>query len=204
MKKIGIGLILFSLILLSGKGVQALIIPQMTMEEMVARANTIVIGTGEHFHFHPDPEGKALYAFIRFRVKEYLKNDLGEEEIVIMQIAQEKGEDGSYDSGPFALKMDEEVVLFLTEEDNEGFRHVFGLSQGKFSVVEGRRGEKNLVQEMKGIRLFNKETGEISEAKDKIRIKMTYDEFRNFVRRTVSTIEARKKALAAIPPNTSY
>src|SRR3989338_1792756 len=78
-----------------GTPVWALLLPQMTMEELVIHANTVVAGKCLSFHYHPAPDGKTLYAIIRFRVREYLKNDLGEKELTLMQIAREPGLDGT-------------------------------------------------------------------------------------------------------------
>jgi len=135
-------------------------------------------------------------------VDEYLKNNLGEDEIIIMQVAQERGPDGQYAPGPFALEMDKEVILFLTEEDTQGFRHVFGLSQGKYSVIQDRHGEKRLIQDMQGVRLYNKETGKISKTMNEtIRVKLTYEEFKVLVRQIASTIGARKQRFSTLEPN---
>lgn len=202
MKKIVIALLTLSIILIHAKGVQALILPLLTMEEMVFRADAIVTGKGQHFHIHPDQGGDILYAFITFQVDEYLKNNLGKDEIVIMQIAQERGPDGEFVTGSLALKMDEEVVLFLTEEDNQGFRHVFGLSQGKYSVVQDRSGIKRVSQDLKGVQFFNKETGKISKA-EPIQVKLKYEEFKTLVRDIVSKIEAKKENFFVEPPNRS-
>ena len=197
MKKIMIALAVLSFIFLNAKGVQALILPQMTMEEMIQRADAIVTGKGDHFHIHPDVEGKVLYAIITFKVDEYLKNDLRKDEVIIMQVAQEKDGEGKFISGPLALKMDEEVVLFLTEEDNQGFRHVLGLSQGKYTVVQNRSGEKRLIQDLKDVRFFNKETGVISDPKQ-IQVKLTYEEFKAIVQQTASRIKAKKEMFATL------
>lgn len=189
-------------IFLSVTGVQALILPQLSMEEMVTIADTIVMGKSEGFHFHSTPEGDVLYAVIHFKVSEYLKNDLGEDEIIIMQIAQERGPDGSFMAGPLAFKVDEEVLLFLTEEDSGGFRHVLGLSQGKYAVTQDREGRKFLVQEMKDIRLYDKVTKKISREKD-IRVKLRYEEFKALVYEVISKIEARKEVVVAVRPTHS-
>jgi len=193
----------FSFILFHANGVQALILPRLTMEEMVLRADAIVTGRSERFHIHPDREGNVLYAIVTFKVEEYLKNDLEKDEIVIMQIAQERGPDGKFSAGPLALKIDEEVILFLTEEDNQGFRHVLGLSKGKYTVIQNRPGEKRLVQDLKGVRLFDKETGEIRDAKN-IQVKLTYEEFKALVRRIASRIEAKRETFAVLRPNNSF
>ena len=203
MRKIIFGLILFFLISANAERVQALILPYLTMEEMITRADTIVTGRSERFHLHPGAEGKALHAIITFKVEEYLKNDLGEDEIIIMQVAQERGADGKFVAGPFALKMDEEVILFLTEEDPQGFRHVFGLSQGKLAVTKDWLGREGLLQEMKGVKLFNKETGEIRDAKT-IRIKLSFEEFKILVYQITARIKAEKATFAASRPNTYF
>ena len=202
MKRVIIALMSLSFIFINAKGVQALILPKLTMEEMVLRADTIVVGRGERCHIHPDYEGNVLYAFVSFKVDEYLKNNLGEDKIVIMQIAQEKGPEGKFEAGPVALRMDEEVILFLTEEDSQGFRHIFGLSQGKYSVVHDRRGAKQLIQDLKDVQFFDRETGKISDS-GKIQVKLTYDEFKELVRQIAKTIEAKKETFAVFRPNSA-
>ena len=203
MKKIMIGLMTLSFIFIYAKGVQALILPRLTMEEMISKADAIVAGKGDHFHVHPDFHGKVLYSMITFKVDEYLKNDLRKDEIIIMQVAQEKNEEGKFVSGPLALKMDEEVVLFLTEEDNQGFRHVLGLSQGKYNVVQDKWGEKRLVQDLKDIRFFDKETGEITDAKH-IQVKLTYEEFKAIVQQTASRIKAKKEMFSTLSSSEKF
>jgi len=203
-KQIFSALIAGSILFLIMPGAEAVVLPQMTMEEMVLKADAIVTGRGEHFHVHPGPEGNVLYAFVTFKVEEYLKNNLQEEEIMIMQIAREKGPDGEMISGPLALKMDEEVVLFLTEEDDRGFRHIFGLSQGKYVVTRDWFGRKRLIQDMKGVQFFDLATGALTPSKETIRIQLTYEEFKTLVHRLVPRIEAQKKHLRAQLPNNFF
>ncbi|MBI4437272.1 MAG: hypothetical protein HY590_07670 [Candidatus Omnitrophica bacterium] len=203
MKKVSIALITLSFILFATPGVQALILPQRTMQEMIVEANTIVAGRCTSFHIHPSEEGETLYAIISFRVDEYLKNDLGKEEILLMQIARQPGTDGKQAVGPLSFRIDEEAILFLTEEDNQGFRHVMGLSQGKFSVTSDKKGRKLLLREMEGVRLYNKETGQIAFA-GKVPKKIEYDQFRGFVKETLSKIEAKKGEFISASTATSF
>ena len=203
MKKATIIFMSLLIIFLNAKGVQALILPRLTMEEMIQKADAIVTGKGDHFHIHPDLEGKAIYAIVTFKVDEYLKNDLRKDEIIIMQVAQEKNEDGKFTSGPLALKMDEEVVLFLTEEDNQGFRHVLGLSQGKYTVVQDRLGEKRLIQDLKNVRFFDKVSGIISDASH-IQVKLTYEEFKAVVQQATSRIKAKKEIFSTLSSSEKF
>jgi len=203
MKKMMIALITLSFILLATPGVQALILPQMTMQEMITKANAIVAGKCVFFHLHPSQEGETLYAVISFKVDEYLKNDLGKEEILLMQIARERGLDGKQAIGPISFRIDEEAILFLTEEDNQGFRHVMGLSQGKFSVTNDKKGQKFLQREMKDVRLYDKETGKMTWVEKSPR-KIEYAGFRHFVKETLSKIEAKKGEFVTVPTATSF
>ena len=181
----------------------ALLIPQMTMEELVAHANTIVAGKCLSFHYHPTPDGKTLYAIIQFKVKEYLKNDLGKDEILLMQIAREENLDGTRKLGDVSFELDEEAVLFLTEEDNEGFRHVMGLPQGKFAVRQNRKGEQILVRDLTGVQLFDRKTGEISQVKHP-REEKALEPFRQELRQIVSQLKARKQEFLLARPETSF
>ncbi|MFH1858172.1 MAG: hypothetical protein ABH845_04645 [Candidatus Omnitrophota bacterium] len=180
MKKMAIGLVFTCFIFFSAPALNALILPQMTTEEMVSRADTIVTGKSEYFHFHPGPKGEALYAIVAFKVDEYLKNNLGEKELFIMHIVQERGPDGKKTEAPFAFRADEEVLLFLTEKDNEGFRHVLGLSQGIYLLSQDRQGHKVLMQEMKDVRFFDRTTGKITSPQN-ARAKLRYEDFKDVV-----------------------
>ena len=192
-----------SFILLATPGVQALILPQLSMQDLITKANTIVVGKCVSFHLHPSQEGETLYAVISFKVEEYLKNDLGKEEILLMQIAREPGLDGKQAVGAISFRIDEQAILFLTEEDNQGFRHVMGLSQGKFSVTSDKRGQKFLQREIKDVRLYNKETGKITMV-EKSPKRIEYAEFRHFVKETLSKIEAKKGEFVTVPTATSF
>ena len=181
----------------------ALLIPQMTTEELVFHANTIVAGRCLSFHYHPDPDGKTLYAIIQFKVNEYLKNDLGEENLTLMQIAREEGPDGTRTPSFISFTLDEEAVLFLTEEDNEGFRHVVGLPQGKFAVRENWKGERILVRDLTGVRLFDRKTGEISKVKHP-REEKALEPFRRELKQIVSQLKAKKQEFLLARPGTSF
>lgn len=197
-------MILMTLIIASwGAPAWALLIPQMTTEEMVAYAHTVVSGKCLSFHYHPSPDGKTIYAIIQFKVDEYLKNDLGENELRLMQIAREAGPDGTSQPGAVSFEIDEEAILFLTEEDQEGFRHVVGLPQGKFSVRENRKGERTLVRDLKGVQFFDRKTGEISTVK-RPREEKSLEAFRGELKRIASQLKARKEEFFIARPNTSF
>ena len=181
----------------------ALLIPQMTTEELVTHANTIVAGRCLSFHYHPAPDGKTLYAIIQFKVNEYLKNNLGEENLTLMQIAREEGPDGTRTPSSISFTLDEEAVLFLTEEDNEGFRHVVGLPQGKFAVRQNWKGERILVRDLTGVQFFNRKTGEISKVKYP-REEKALEPFRRELKQIVSQLKAKKQELLLARPQTSF
>ena len=191
------------LIVSSGVSAWALLIPQMTTEELVAHANTIVSGKCLSFHYHPAPDGKTLYAIIQFKVNEYLKNNLGEDHLTLMQIAREEGPDGTPSPSLISFEIDEEAVLFLTEEDNEGFRHVVGLPQGKFAVRQNWKGERILVRDLTGVQLFDRKTGEISKVKHP-REEKALEPFRQELRQIVSTLKAKKQEFLLARPQTSF
>lgn len=203
MRKVVTVFMIFSFILSSAPGVQALILPQLTLGEMISRSNTIVSGKCTSFHIHPSENGDTLYAIISFQVEEYLKNNLGKKEIFLMQIAREKGPDGKQTAGPLSFKIDEESLLFLTEEDIQGFRHVMGLSQGKFPVTTDPKGHKLVLRQNPDALLYNRITGKIAQAR-KFSQKFRYELFKEFVKEALSKIEANKREFILIPPATSF
>ena len=180
----------------------ALLVPQMTTEELMAQANAVIVGKCLSFHYHPDADGKTLYAIIQFKVDEYLKNDLGKEEILLMQIAREENLDGTRKLGDVSFELDEEAILFLTEEDNQGFRHVMGLPQGKFAIRQNRKGERVTVRDLTGIQLFDRKTGKIAEGKPG-REEKNLEVFRQELRRIAFQLQAKKQELVLINPNRS-
>jgi len=203
MKKIFLITLLTMTIALSGSGsASALLLPRMTVPELVAQASSVVSGKCLSLHFHPDQDGKTLYAIIKFKVDEYLKNDLGKEEIFLMQIAREEDQEGIRQPGAISFQVDEEAILFLTGEDNEGFRHVMSLSQGKFSVRENRKGERYLLRDLKDVQWFDRKTGEISKVKQS-QEEINLDVFRREVIQTVSRLKAKKQELIFVTPNRS-
>lgn len=181
----------------------ALLIPRMTTEELVLHANTIVSGRCLSFHYHPGHHGKTLYAIIQFKVDEYLKNDLGKTELTLQQIAREEGMDGTPQPGAISFSVDEEAILFLTEEDQQGFRHIMGLPQGKFSIGQNRRGKPILVRDLTGVRFFDRKTGEISKVKQPHE-ERDLETFREELKRIASHLKAEKQELVFVSPDRSF
>ena len=185
-----------------GTPVWALLVPEMTTEELVANANTVVLGKCLSFHYHPDADGKTLYAIVQFKVDEYFKNNLGKDEIFLMQIAREENFDGTRKLGDVSFQLDEEAVLFLTEEDNQGFRHVLGLPQGKFAIRQNRKGERMILRDLTGIQFFNRKTGELSKIKPG-REEKNFETFREELKFIASQLLAKKQNLVLVNPNKS-
>ena len=180
----------------------ALLIPKMTTEELMASANTVVLGKCLFFHYHPDADGKTLYTIIEFKVNEYLKNDLGKDEIFLAQIAREEDANGARKLGDVSFQLDEEAILFLTEEDNQGFRHVLGLPQGKFAIRQNRKGERTITRDLTGVQFFKRQTGELSKAKRSHEEK-SLDIFRRELRFIASQLSAKKQNMVLLNPNKS-
>ena len=189
-------------ILFWGTPVWALLLPYMTTDELVAQANTVVLGKCLSFHYHPDPNGKTLYAIVQFKVDEYLKNNLGKDEILLMQIAREEESDGTRKLGDVSFKLDEEAILFLTEEDNQGFRHVMGLPQGKFAIRQNRKGERVITRDLTKVQFFNRKTGEISKVKP-TREEKNLEAFRRELKVIASQLSAKRQNIVLINPNRS-
>ncbi|HEY6572353.1 MAG TPA: hypothetical protein VI198_03465, partial [Candidatus Eisenbacteria bacterium] len=94
---------------------------------------------------------KEIFTYITLRVLEPVKGPKKDDVITIRQLGGTVDKIASIVPGTPNFKKGEEVVLFLTKKDGAGYPWVMGLQQGKYSVTEDERGQKNVRNEIDGL-----------------------------------------------------
>src|SRR6185503_1527019 len=103
-----------------------------------------------------DAAHKEIYTFFTLRVIQPVKGNKGETTITLRQIGGTVGNIASIVPGMPSFKKGEEVVVFLTQKDGAGYPWVMGLQQGKYSIVTGKDGVKQVRNDLTGTELLSK------------------------------------------------
>lgn len=135
--------LLGALVLMTGMSASATTVRRFDLEEMAETAERILLGTCLSARYERESLGICTRTI--FRVEERIKGTFDSDTLVLRLPG------GCLDGvrctipGMPSFEPGEEVVLFLTAEDAEGYPWVVGLSQGKFSVVPEPISRKKIV-----------------------------------------------------------
>ena len=156
----------------------ATMVKTLSEDDMVNKAEKIIIGTCKSVRSEWNPEGTKIVTYITIIPKDSLKSDETAEEIIIKQPGGEVGEVGMIVHGTSVFEQGEEVFLFLKRGSQQVHR-VVGLSQGKYSIkADPISGRKTLIKKS---RRLVKQNGQITKKIMEIRSDKTLylDDFRN-------------------------
>jgi len=139
-------------------------VQKFTMQELSKKSDAIVMAKVEDQSSRQDAGNKEIYTYITLSVLESVKGAKGEKTMTIRQLGGSVGNLISVVPGMPNFKNGEEVVLFLSAKDREGYPWVMGLQQGKYSIVTDDNGLKHVRNELDGLRRLSPD-GSMSESK---------------------------------------
>lgn len=148
-----LAMVAFAVFALTGAGVaNATTVLKMSMKDLAKKSDAVVLARVEDEVARYDAN-KEIYTYITLRVLEPVKGSQKDELITIRQIGGVVGNIASIVPGMPTFKKGEEVVVFLSQRDREGYPWVMGLQQGKYSVSTDERGSKRVRNELDGTNL---------------------------------------------------
>lgn len=130
-------------------------VQKFSRQELAKKSESIVIGKVQDVSSRQDAASKEIYTYITLSVSESVKGAKGEKMVTIRQLGGSVGHLISAVPGMPSFKTGEEVVVFLTVRDKEGYPWVMGLQQGKYSVVTDENGFKQVRNELDGLQLLS-------------------------------------------------
>ena len=131
-------------------------VQKFSRQDLAKKSESIVIGKVEDVSSRQDAvTSKEIYTYITLSVSESVKGAKGEKMVTIRQLGGTVGHLISAVPGMPSFKTGEEVVVFLTVRDKEGYPWVMGLQQGKYSVVTDENGFKQVRNELDGLQLLS-------------------------------------------------
>jgi flavin-binding protein dodecin len=139
-------------------------VQKFTMQELSKKSDSIVMAKVEDQSSRQDAGNKEIYTYITLSVLESVKGAKGEKTMTIRQLGGSVGNLISVVPGMPNFKNGEEVVLFLSAKDREGYPWVMGLQQGKYSIVTDDNGFKHVRNELDGLRMLSPD-GSMSDSK---------------------------------------
>ena len=122
------------LIVLTKLPLHATTVQRLTLDDMVSKADTIVIGRVINSQSSWTKNGKLILTQTTFEVQEGLKG-AATKTVTITTVGGRVGNNILHVSGMPSFQPEETAVIFL--ERSNSYLTVLGLSQGKFSIVNG-------------------------------------------------------------------
>jgi hypothetical protein len=130
-------------------------VQKLSLQELTKKSNSIVMARVDDAYSSWDAAHKEIYTFFTLRVLQPVKGLKGETTITLRQIGGTVDNIASIVPGMPSFKKGEEVVVFLTEKDRAGYPWVMGLQQGKYSIVTGKDGVKQVRNDLAGTELLS-------------------------------------------------
>ncbi len=111
----------------------------LSLEELTARSSVVLSGTVKHVLSVWAVDGSDIYTYVTLDVKRTLKGRVERPSAHTIRIRGGRvGGIISVVKGAPTFHKGEQVVLFLTPPDREGFPRVLSLAQGKWRVRDGK------------------------------------------------------------------
>ncbi len=130
----GISLVLVLGLLLTVIGSTSALVEQLTLDELTAKADSILVGEVTDITYYQEGEGN-IYTLVTLSMDQTIKGET-QEEVVIKLPGGEVGRLRLWVSDTPSFKLGEKAVVFLEKEENTF--DVCGWYQGKFSVDDDR------------------------------------------------------------------
>ncbi len=132
------------------------------LDDLVDRAAVIVHGKVLEKHSRRGEDG-SIVTDLRVEVTDGLKGVRGEA-FNFTVFGGVLGTRGSAVAGAATFETGEEILVFLGRPNKRGVRGTIGLSQGKYTIREVD-GERLAFRDLEGLRLMDRSSGEVEEAK---------------------------------------
>lgn len=129
---------------------------ELTLEEKTKGAELIVEGKVTALRSEWNAERTRIYTHVTIAVDQYLKGEKTEQSVVVTHMGGEVGDVGEIYSGAARFEEDEEVLVFL-KEDQQGRLGVTGASQGKYTITRDQSTGERMVGKNKPLRAFREE-----------------------------------------------
>jgi hypothetical protein len=135
-------------------------VQKFTWKELARKSPTIVLATVEDEYSRWDTGNKEIYTYVTLRVNEPIKgakSDVAtkgpknESTITIRQLGGTVDNITSIVPGMPRFTRGEQVVVFLSANDDAGYPWVMGLQQGKYTVVTDKNGAKQVRNDVDGL-----------------------------------------------------
>ena len=140
-------------------------VQKFTVSDLAKKSESIVLARVEDETARMDEGSKEIYTYVTLRVIEGVKgskrNDNaknpkgGDEFITIRQLGGTYGKYISVVPGTPTFRKGEEVVVFLSQKDRDGYPWVMGLQQGKYTVTTGEDGFKQVRNDVDGLSVMD-------------------------------------------------
>lgn len=125
--------VLLVILFLAGSS-YATTVQRLGLEDLVKRANTIVVGRVTNSRTYWNSNRKLIFTNYTIQVDESIKGQAGHS-LEVTTIGGKIGDVELHVAGMPAFQNGESAVVFV--EQSGGFQTVLGLSQGKFTVTNG-------------------------------------------------------------------
>jgi hypothetical protein len=152
------------LALLGASLATATTVQKFSRQDLAKKSASIVQAKVDDVYSLQDGVSKEIYTYINLSVLESVKGAKGEKSITIRQLGGTVGNLISVVPGMPSFQRGEEVVVFLSVRDRDGYPWVMGLQQGKYSVVSDENGLKHVRNELDGLHMLTPD-GSMEEGK---------------------------------------
>lgn len=151
---------------------EATTVQRLSMDDLVSKSRSIVVGTVRTARTHWSNDGRLILTSYDIDVQETLKGPRSRS-VTISVLGGTIGNLTLHVAGMPAFEVDERAVVFI--ENTGAYSTVLGLGQGKFSISNGE--------------VFNHVSDlEFTDGRRGSRLRMPFDEFRDEIRRRVNRL----------------
>ncbi len=110
------------------------LVEKLSLEQLTAKADFILVGTVTNIDTLQDAEDKSIYTLVSISIEQSIKGNLGQRITITVPGGEVDGIKEWVEDSP-SFRVSERVVIFLHQEDVDTFS-VVGSFQGKFSIDE--------------------------------------------------------------------
>ena len=152
--RLSIAVAVLALGLIGAQAAFATTVQKLSLQDLAKKSDSIVMARVDDAVASWDAGHKEIYTLYTLQISQGVKGRKGESTVQIRQIGGTVGNIASIVPGMPSFKKGEEVVVFLTQKDANGYPWVMGLQQGKYSIVE-KNGAKVVRNDLAGTELLS-------------------------------------------------
>ncbi|MDD5235615.1 MAG: hypothetical protein PHD13_05530 [Methanocellales archaeon] len=130
------------------------LVEKLTLEQLTAKADFILVGTVTNIVTQRDTEDKSIHILVSISIEQSIKGNLGQRITITVPGGELEGAKELVEDTP-SFRVSERVLVFLHQEDVDTFSVVGGF-QGKFSIyggnmVSGNTSQTEFIDQIKNI-----------------------------------------------------